>query len=244
MTAFDYDRCAREYSRHRRVHPEVLRRLLLDSGLTRGSRVLELGCGTGNYTAAIHKAVGCACWGIDPSGAMLRQARAQCPSARLHLGRAEALPFPAAVFDLVFSVNVIHHVVDRPACFREAYRVLAPGGKVCTVTDSEEIIRTRVPLARYFPETIPVELQRYPSLDCLRELMAHAGFAEPAVVPVESAYSLEDIGSVRDKAFSSLHLISPEAFARGLARLEQDLRRGPIPCVSRYVMLWGRKSHT
>lgn len=242
MTGFDYDRCAREYGRHRRVHPEVLQRLLLDGGLTRDSRVIELGCGTGNYTTAIQRAIRCACWGIDPSEAMLREASAQCPAARLHVGRAEVLDFPPEAFDLVFSVDVIHHVVDRAACFREAYRVLALGGQVCTVTDSEEIIRTRVPMTRYFPETIEVELQRYPRLDELKERMTDAGFGEVAVVSVEYAHSVEDIGSYRDKAFSSLHLIPPEAFERGLARLEHDLRHGPIPCVSRYVMLWGRKS--
>jgi 16S rRNA A1518/A1519 N6-dimethyltransferase RsmA/KsgA/DIM1 with predicted DNA glycosylase/AP lyase activity len=49
-----YNAAAREYSRHRQVHPEVLRRLLLDGGIDRASRVLEVGCGTGNYTTAIH----------------------------------------------------------------------------------------------------------------------------------------------------------------------------------------------
>jgi SAM-dependent methyltransferase len=242
MTIFDYDSIAREYGRHRWVHPEVLRRLLLDGGLTRDSRVLELGCGTGNYTGSLHKAIGCVCWGIDPSGAMLCKARAQCPAARLYVSRAEALPFPARAFDFVFSVDVIHHVADRPACFHEANRILTPGGRVCTVTDSEEIIRTRVPMARYFPETIEIELRRYPRLDDLKELMIHSGFDELSMVPVEYAYRLEDIGCYRDKAFSSLHLIPAEAFQRGLARLEQDLRHGPISCASRYVMLWGRKS--
>jgi len=162
MTIIDYDRIAREYSRHRRVHPEVLRRLLFDGGLTGDRRVLELGCGTGNYTTAIRKAIGCGCWGIDPSIEMLREATARCPAARFQVGRAEVFGFPAETFDLVFSVDVIHHVEDRPAYFREAHRVLTSGGRLCTVTDSEEIIRTRVPLARYFPETIDVELQRYP----------------------------------------------------------------------------------
>ena len=54
-------------------------------------------------------------------------------------------------------MDVIHHVVDRAAYYREAYRVLKPGGQVCTVTDSPWIIRHRQPLSEYFPETMPVE---------------------------------------------------------------------------------------
>ena len=40
-------------------------------------------------------------------------------------------------------------------------------------------------------------------------------------------------------AFSSLLLIDEDAFARGMARLEADLARGPIPCVSPYTLIWG-----
>ena len=48
-----------------------------------------------------------------------------------------------------------------------------------------------------------------------------------------------DIQAYRDRAFSSLHLIEEEAFRRGISRLEADLARGPIPCVSLYTMIWG-----
>jgi ubiquinone/menaquinone biosynthesis C-methylase UbiE len=240
MGSVDYDAVAREYSRHRRVHPEVLRRLLLDGEIDRASRVLEIGCGTGNYTAAIHRATGCESWGVDPSGAMLQKAMVQCPTARLQVGRAEALGVPVAAFDLHFSVDVIHHVTDRAAYFREARRVLAPGGRLCTVTDSEEIIRTRRPLAEYFPETVEAELRRYPRLDDLKALMRQAGFEQLQETTVEHPYLLTDLGPFREKVFSSLHLISPEAFQRGLARMAHALQRGPVPCVSRYVMLWGR----
>ncbi|MER3438994.1 MAG: hypothetical protein C4346_16180 [Chloroflexota bacterium] len=51
-------------------------------------------------------------------------------------GRAEVLPFKAQSFDLVFSVDVVHHISDRLAAFREARRVLRPRGWCCTVTDS------------------------------------------------------------------------------------------------------------
>ncbi len=48
MRSVDYDTVGREYSRHRQVHPEVLRRLLLDGVIGEGRRVPEVGCGTGN----------------------------------------------------------------------------------------------------------------------------------------------------------------------------------------------------
>jgi hypothetical protein len=41
--------------------------------------------------------------------------------------------------------------------------------------------------------------------------------------------------------FPSLRLISQEAYDRGMARLESDFQKGPIPRVSRYLMLWGTK---
>jgi hypothetical protein len=52
---------------------------------------------------------------------------------------------------------------------------------------------------------------------------------------------LSDIQAYRDKAFSALLLISEAAFQRGIERMEQDLSTGPIPCVSRYLLLWGTK---
>ena len=69
--------------------------------------------------------------------------------------------------------------------------------------------------------------------------MARAGFVEPRLVEVSRDYDLDDIQAYRDRAFSSLLLIDEEAFRRGISRLEADLARGPIPCVSLYTMIWG-----
>ena len=172
---------------------------------------------------------------------MLAQARERTPSIHFKLGQAEHLAYPAEYFDLVFSVDVIHHVSDRPAYFREAYRVLKEGGRVCTVTDSESIIRQRQPLSVYFPETVEVDLQRYPRISDLRKMMAEAGFTSLHETCAEFAYSLTDIQSYRDKAFSCLHLIPAPAFERGIQQMEESLRAGPITAVSRYLLLWGVK---
>lgn len=235
----DYDLIAQAYARHRGIHPQVLAALC--AAATPASRVLEVGCGTGNYIAALQAEVGCPCWGIDPSAEMLAQARARSPVVHFAQRRAEQLDFDPDSFDLFFSVDVIHHLTDHKAYYREAYRVLAPGGRACTATDSEWIIRHRRPLSTYFPETVPHELARYPRIDALRAHMAAAGFGRLDEHMVEHTYLLHDAEAYRARTFSALHLISVGAFRRGLARMERDLARGPIVCTSRYTLLWGTK---
>jgi len=237
----DYDKIATEYARHRRTHPEILRDLLLTSRVGDASRVLEVGCGTGNYIVALEALGGCSGWGTDASEQMLSKARERSTTVNFQIGKAADLDFPQGFFDLVFSADVIHHVDDRPAHYREACRVLKEGGKICTVTDSEWIIRHRKPLAVYFPETVEADLSRYPSIAELREIMGQAGFAEITENTVEFAYQLTDVQAYRDKAFSVLHLIAEEAFRKGIRRMERELHSGPLECVSRYVLLWGAK---
>jgi ubiquinone/menaquinone biosynthesis C-methylase UbiE len=237
----DYNQLAGEYARHRQVHPGVLKGLLDGGALESAARVLEVGCGTGNYIRAISNYSGCAAWGIDPSEQMLAHARAHSSAVAFQLGRAEALDFPPDTFDLVFSVDVIHHIVERPASFRETYRVLRPGGRLCTVIDSEDIIRRRQPLSVYFPESVAVELARYPKIADLENFMRQAGFTDLRRQTIEYAFTTTDIQAYRDKAFSSLHLISETAFQAGIRRMEADLQKGPIQCVPRYLLQWGVK---
>ncbi len=237
----DYDKIALEYAQHRKVYPEVLKGLFLTSGIGTVSKVLEVGCGTGSYIVALESLTGCSCWGIDPSEQMLSKARKRSEKIIFQLGKAERLKFPQNFFDLVFSVDVIHHVDNIMDYFQEAYRVLKTGGKLCTVTDSEWIIPHRQPLAVYFPETVEVDLARYPRISELREIMKEVGFSEITENTVEFSYQLTNIQAYRDKAFSSLHLIPEEAFQRGIKNMEQDLYTGPIQGVYRHLLLWGTK---
>ncbi len=94
-----------------------------------GTRVLELGCGTGVFTRRVIPA-GASLVALDLSAELLAKARARVLNgARFVRSDAEALPFPAGAFDVVYGCSVLHHL-DVEMALREVRRALRPGGRL------------------------------------------------------------------------------------------------------------------
>ncbi|MBF0324296.1 class I SAM-dependent methyltransferase [Magnetospirillum moscoviense] len=98
------------------------------------ARVLDVGCGIGlicrrliDRVAQMH--------GTDISAASLEQAAKACPRGHFQAYDGVTFPYPDATFDLVFAVNVFHHipVAARPAMAAEMARVAAFDGFVLIV---------------------------------------------------------------------------------------------------------------
>lgn len=176
INKIDYDKFAHEYAIHRGTHPYVIRAITENVNLNDKSKMLEIGCGTGNYIIELHKLFKCQSWGVDPSKNMLNQLKQRNECIKLFNEVGESMSFDSSMFDFAFSVDVIHHTQNVKKFYGEVYRVLTPHGTICTVTDSEYIIRNREPLSKYFPETVPPDLNRYPSIELLKELMISIGY--------------------------------------------------------------------
>lgn len=115
-------------------------------------RVVDLGCGTGELTAELHKTMNAKqTFGIDSSDKMLEKARTfQTDYLKFEPGRIDAWT-PNKQFDIVFSNAAIQWCGNHPALFENIAKNIAPGGQLAV----------QMPMNHDYPtHTIADELSR------------------------------------------------------------------------------------
>lgn len=151
---------------------ETLRRM----PMTPTSRVLDVGCGTGELLRRLRaKYPEAPLAGLDPVPEMLAVARDKLSGREdLKIGYADALPWSAGSFDLVVSCNMFHYITHPVEALREMARVLRPGGAIVLTDWCDDYIACRV-CNLYLRLTNRAFYKTYRHAECLA-LLQRAGF--------------------------------------------------------------------
>ena len=91
-----------------------------------GKKILDIGCGSGNYLAEVEK-IGWDVYGIDPSDVAVNVAKGR-GLKNIYKGDAIKLPFEDNFFDVISIFHVFEHVPNPQEVLNETKRVLKPGG--------------------------------------------------------------------------------------------------------------------
>jgi ubiquinone/menaquinone biosynthesis C-methylase UbiE len=207
---------------------------LVRAGDLRGRRILEVGCGTGALAVALAEQA--RVWAVDASPEMLAVARSRDggESVGWRIADATALPFRDGWFDRVV-MRLVVHLVDRPAAFGEARRVLGPDGRLALATFDPTHF-DRYWLNRLFPSLERIDRARFPTPAQLGSELGTAGFSAVVVTRLSQSGELSRevaLEKIRGKHISTFDLIDEEEYERGLERAERELE-DPI----RYSLEW------
>ncbi|MDX2161481.1 MAG: class I SAM-dependent methyltransferase [bacterium] len=138
-----------------------------------GERILDVGTGTGVYSAPVHDMVTEGQYiGLDLSAGMLETHPAQ---GHVIVGDAQHLPFADGAFDVIMANYMLHHVPDVEAAIREFKRALKPDGVLVTATNSA----TTMPELNFLFQRAIV-------------LLGQTGSVGGSIAPIYNAYTLEN----------------------------------------------------
>lgn len=227
MARVDYDKQSANYDKGRTLPDEAIATWMVSARrhAVEARTILDLGAGTGRFTAALAQTFDARVIAVEPSAGMREQARSK--GLTMIGGRAEDLPIKSATIDLAWLSNTIHHFDDIDHAARELKRTSA------TVLIRGAFGDTPVPsLYRFFPETQAI-IETFPTTRAVIDAFEAAGFSRFYREQVEQllAHDLaEMVPRMRRRADTTLEHISDEAFNAGLALLEETAKQetGPV----------------
>lgn len=160
--------------------------------LSEGERVLDLGSGAGFDCFLAAREVGDEghVVGVDMTPEMVEKARRKARESDLsnvefRLGEIEHLPVADESVDVILSNCVVNLSPEKPQVFREAYRVLRPGGRLAI----SDVVETAPlpPDVRDDPDSLAACVAGAATISDLESMLADAGFEDVRIEPKEDS---------------------------------------------------------
>ena len=236
----DYSTTADSYDSTRAAfgYEVILGMLCAAPGALHKRVLLDAGCGTGNYSAALAPHVG-RIEAVDVSPQMLAVARAKLADQtghaqiNFHAASIDALPLENASVDAAMLNQVLHHLPAQPQwaaharVLHELARVLRTGGLLSINICSPDQLARGYWHYQLAPQALAEMQRRHPPLQDLEALLREAGFTVKArIVPTSALMqgaAYEDVRGPLQPSWrrgdSFWALCSPQELDAALARL-------------------------
>lgn len=235
-----YDTIGVTYDKTRQADPQILQELLDMLQLPPRGLLLDIGCGSGNYTIEFFKH-GALCKGLDISMEMLSKAQKKSSDVIWIQGNACRLPWENEKFDGAMCILATHHIQELDSAFSEAYRILKPGARFVLFTATPQQMKGYW-LWEYFPGIMERGIKEIKNLGRQDERLVQVGFTAVETKPFFVTNDLCDwflhAGKYRPEIYLDPAVRSGiSSFARagyeheveqGLTKLEADIRSGAI----------------
>jgi arsenite methyltransferase len=206
------------------------------ASLKPGETVLDLGSGGGIDCFLAASAVGekGKVIGVDMTPDMVSKARENAEregvkNVEFRLGEIEHLPVEDGSVDAIISNCVINLSPEKEKVFREAYRVLKPGGRLAV----SDIVATA-----QLPEAVRKDLSLVSacvggaeSVEFIKNILEATGFQEVKVTPLEASrdFIREWLpGTGLESALASARIEASKPLEKGLERDQKELQRNPV----------------
>jgi SAM-dependent methyltransferase len=212
------------------------------------SRILDLGAGTGRFSALFARVFEAQVLGIEPSTTMLAVGAhgVKLKNLAYAAGSAESIPLRGQSCDLAWLSQVWHHIRDHEACAGELHRVVSSGGHVLVRGTFGDQLDGFPTLFGFWPATKQI-CQQLPTVQRTVVVFEAHGFAlteHRRVMQTTSASLAAFAERTRLRADTALALISDAAFQEGQAAIEMAAARehAPSPVIEGIELLVFRKN--
>lgn len=190
--------------------------------------VLDFGCGTGDYLKQFVLDYSIKPYGVEPASNMRKIAQKKLHPDCIRNGDHTYIPFSNSLFNKIYSTDVIHHIQQLDLFFQNIFNVAAIGAKFCICTESSQQLGMKYWL-KYFPEILKADLQRFHSIESIIRIGEANSWTYCETLKIENEIfapiSTSFMERVKNKTLSVFHLITDEAYERGLSLMETDYQK-------------------
>ena len=230
-----YNSIGKNYNFTRKADARIVDKLVSLLGLPQGSKIADVGAGTGNYSNAIANR-GYEIIAIEPSQVMQSQKKDHLQVSWLSAS-AEKIPLADNSVDGAVVMLALHHFQDIKTGIKEINRITSNGKIIIFAFEQTKIADFW--LTDYFPYFIQDTLATFPATQKIAQLLGQVTKKEAIVIPFLLPTNLSDVFAAAgwcqpeiyldervQKGISSFAKMPKEELELGLKRLHTDINNG------------------